>query len=123
MTESPSGLCEGCRELKPVAYTDDIGREYCSQCSAELPEPYIFSQYDYLWETIPFHIGDRVECRTAGVLYDGIGTIDRISIDPATFGTPVFPAFHVVIDKKAYPECPDSVWYLEKQLRRVSEKS
>ena len=120
MTQSDLGLCESCRELKPVAWTDSIGREYCAECFASLPVATPQRMLDYLMLTIPFHVGDRVECRTAGALYDGIGTIEEVSIDPATFGTPVFPAFHVRIEEKAYDEAPDDRWYMEQQLKKVS---
>lgn len=120
MTEPRQGLCDSCRELKPVAWTDPIGRDYCMSCFAELPVPTANRLLEFLMHTVPFQVGDRVECRTAGVLYDGIGTIDEVSIDPAKFGTPVFPSFHVVIDEKAHPEAPDDLWYMETQLRKVS---
>jgi hypothetical protein len=120
MAESDLGLCESCRELKPTVWTDALGREYCAECFAVLPTATPWRMIDYLMLTIPFHVGDRVECRTAGALYDGIGTIDEVSIDPAKFGTPVFPSFHVVIEEKAYDEAPEDRWYMEQQLKKVS---
>jgi hypothetical protein len=122
MTQPDPGLCESCRELKPVAWVDSLGREYCAECLAELPVPAPQRMLGFLMLTIPFHVGDRVECRTAGALYDGIGVIDEVSIDPATFGTPVYPAFHVVIEDKAYDEAPDDRWYMEQQLKLVSSE-
>lgn len=118
MTET-LGLCESCKELKSIAYTDPVGREYCSACLITLPVPAVQRILAYLMVTIPFQVGDRVQCRTAGVLYDGIGVIDEVSISPENFGTPVHPSFHVTLTEKAYPEAPDALWYCEKQLRRV----
>ncbi len=118
---TPQGLCESCRELKAVAYTDPLGREYCKTCLLDL-DPGPNRMLEYLLGTIPFKVGDRVECRTAGVLYDGIGTIDEVSTELKNFGTPVYPSFHVVIDQKAYPEAPDAVWYMETQLKLVNSE-
>lgn len=112
-------LCAICRSMASIVFTDDYGRDYCGQCLNEMP-PTIWIALQYLMLTIPFKVGDKVRAKTAGVIYDGIGTIDEISIDPETFGTPVYPSFHVVFDDKAYPEVPDSVWYCERQLERVS---
>jgi len=75
---------------------------------------------EYLENTVPFQVGEQVQCRTAGVLYDGIGTIDEVSTDPEKFGTPVYPAFHVVLHDKAYPEAPDDCWYMETQLTKAN---
>lgn len=116
------GLCESCRELKVVAWTDPVGREYCLDCAAALPVATPYRILDYLAHTIPFQVGDRVECRTAGTLYDGIGTIDEISMDPEKFGTPVYPSFRATITDKAYPEAPDEMWYTEVCLKRVEQE-
>lgn len=113
------GLCDACKELRPVAWTDSVGREYCIGCFATLPVPTANRLLEFLMRTVPFSVGDRVECRTAGALYDGVGTIDQISVEPENYGTPVYPSFHVVIDEKAYPEAPDDLWYMETQLTKV----
>ena len=113
------GLCESCRELKPVAYTDPLGRGYCPQCFVTLPVPAVTRMVFELMASIPFKIGDRVECRTAGVLFDGVGTVREISIDPERYGTVVHPSFRVEIDEPAYKGAPESCWYMERQLRRV----
>lgn len=120
LTETKIGLCESCRELKPVTWTDVVGREYCAGCFSVLPVPTTSRLMDYLMISIPFHVGDVVECRTAGVLYDGIGVIDEVSFDPAKFGTPVYPSFHVTLTEKDYPEAPDSLWYTENCLTKLS---
>lgn len=116
-------LCEACRKLRPSAWTDSVGRSYCAECLAEAEEPTIDPRQAYLDVTIPFHVGDRVECRTAGVLYDGVGTIDAVSKELENYGTPVYPSFHVVISEKAYPDAPDDLWYLERQLTLVEAGS
>lgn len=123
MTTMTQGLCEICKELKETAYTDPVGREYCGDCFSILPIPTASRIIEYLMLTIPFKIGDRVECRTAGVLFDGTGTIDEVSIEPEKFGTPAYPSFHVVIDDKAYSEAPDSLYYMETQLTKVDDMS
>jgi hypothetical protein len=121
MAEVKTGLCEGCKDFKPIAYTDPVNREYCAGCFAVLPVPTVGRIVEYLIHTIPFMEGDVVECRTAGRLYDGIGVIDEVSIEPEKFGTPVYPSFHVQIKEKAYPEAPDELWYMETQLKRVED--
>lgn len=121
MTETKTGLCDNCKEFKDIAYTDPVGREYCGPCFSVLAVPTVGRMVEYLIHTIPFAVGEVVECRTAGTLYDGIGVIDEVSIEPENFGTPVYPSFHVVIKEKAYPEAPDDLWYMETQLKRVED--
>lgn len=67
----------------------------------------------HLLETVPHAVGDVVECRTAGTLFDGVGRIEAVSFDPAEGGTPVYPSFRVALTEKAYPEAPDYAWYTE----------
>jgi hypothetical protein len=115
------GLCESCVELKPLVLEDQVGRGYCQDC-VDLAQQTVRESpvLSFMLSTVPFKVGDRVECRTAEVLYDGIGTIDEVSMEIEKFGTPFHPAFHVVIEEKAYPEAPDDVWYMERQLKKVS---
>ena len=115
-------LCEFCQDIKPVAYTDSVGRTWCQECYDLLTvpgEPIM----DFLAATVPFKVGDKVECRTAGRLYDGIGVVEEVSTDPENYGTPVYPSFRVKIEEKAYPTAPDEIWYTEACLRlaEVSE--
>jgi len=117
-----TGLCEGCRELKPVAYTDSVGREYCAACAIVLPIPSANRLLEFLMHTIPFKVGDRVEARTAGALFDGVGVIEEVSMSPEKWGTPVYPSFRVRIEEPAYPEAPKERWYMEKQLRKVTDE-
>ncbi len=112
-------LCEFCQDIKPVAYTDSLDRTWCAECYEVLTSPG-YPLLDFLAATIPFKVGDRVECRTAGRLYDGIGTVEEVSFDPAKYGTPVYPSFRVAITEKAYPTAPDEIWYTEKCLTRLS---
>jgi hypothetical protein len=69
---------------------------------------------------VGFQIGDRVECRTGGQIYDGIGTVVVVSMLPEELASPVCPMFRVVIDEKAYPEVPDFVWYSEICMTKVA---
>lgn len=103
--------------VTPV-YVDDLDRAWCASCANEMPTTPI-QMLEYLMHTIPFEVGDRVECRTGGVLYDGVGVIQEMSIEPRNFGTPVHPSFRVRIEDKAYPDAPDECWYMEPQLQRV----
>ena len=121
MADAKVGLCESCRELKPVAYTDPVDREYCAGCFTTMPVATPSRMLEYLLATVPFSVGDRVECRTAGVLYDGIGVIQDISVVPENFGTPVYPSFQVRIEEPAYPEAPTTRWYMEQQLKKVDQ--
>lgn len=114
-----SGLCYECKQLKPVAYTDSLDHDYCEGCFSVLSVPPPPTLMDFLQVTVPYRVGDRVECRTAGALFDGVGKIDQISTDLENYGTPVYPSFHVVIDDKAYPDAPDSLWYTESCLTKV----
>lgn len=113
-------LCEFCQDLKPVAHTDSVGRTWCAECYSLLTQgqgPLL----EFLALTVPFAVGDKVECRTAGRLYDGIGTVQEVSTDIANYGTPVYPSFRVAITEKAYPTAPDEIWYTEKCLKLVEK--
>lgn len=122
LTENKTGLCEDCKELKPVGWTDSVGREYCLECFIDLHAPSIYRMVEYLTFSIPYSVGDRVRCYTAGTLYDGIGVVEEISMDPVNFGTPVYPSFRVSITEKAYEEAPDELWYTEVCLRKVIDE-
>jgi hypothetical protein len=116
------GLCESCRELKPVAWTDSLDREYCAECLPDLEVGAPSRIMEYLEATVPFQVGDRVECRTGGALYDGVGRVDDVSTELEKFGTPVYPSFHVVLEDKAYPDAPDELWYTEACLKKVASE-
>ena len=111
-------LCASCKEMRePAATYDELN--YCEECFNSLPPKPEVVGLAYLLATIPFHVGDRVECRTAGELYDGVGTVEEIDIDFKMGGTPVFPAFKVLLDEKVKDSLPDILWYTENGLKLV----
>jgi len=75
----------------------------------------------FLATTVPYDVGDKVHCKTAGQVYDGIGHVVKVSFDPADLASPVMPMFLVAIDEKAYPEVPDEVWYSEVCLEAAAD--
>lgn len=113
--------CQSCKERALIVAVDTVGRDVCTNC-APSSEAFYEAGLAYLRETIPFQIGDRVECRTAGVLFDGTGYIDAISNDLEYGGTPVYPSFHVVIENRAYDEAPEDAWYCESQLTHAEKQ-
>lgn len=114
-------LCASCKQMRePAATFDDL--DYCEECLAsnpQSPQPELLG-LAYLLATIPFDVGDKVECRTAGELYDGIGTVKEIDIDFKMGGTPVYPAFRVDLEEKSQESLPDTLWYTEMCLKKVS---
>lgn len=115
-------LCTGCKKPKKlVAVDESTGIGFCADCSKWQVPPIEEIAVEYLQATVPFTEGDLVECRTAGVFYDGIGTVIGVSTDLKDGGTPVFPSFHVRIDEKAYPEVPDTLHYTEVCLKKVKQ--
>lgn len=116
-------ICIGCRLPRRVVRTDNNDLHYCAKCAAVLPEPSETRALKFLLATLPFTPGERVECRTGGQIYDGVGTVDDVSFDfEKTGGTIIYPAFHVVIDQPAYPDAPEEGWYNEATLQRVMAK-
>lgn len=114
-------LCASCKQMRePAATYDDMN--YCVECLRDVSPPPEIAGLAYLLATIPFQVGERVECRTAGKLYDGIGTVKEIDISWKMGGTPVFPAFRVDLEKKSDDSLPDSLWYTEACLQRVEQK-
>jgi hypothetical protein len=113
-------LCASCKQMRePAATSDDL--DYCEECLAtnpQEPRPELVG-LAYLLATIPFDVGDKVECRTAGTLYDGVGTVKEIDIDFKMGGTPVFPAFRVELEEKSESSIPDELWYTEMCLTKV----
>lgn len=112
-------VCYSCKHLRDIIHTDELERGYCSQCYA--PRDLLYA-FNFMMLTIPFQVGDRVECRTGGQLYDGIGTVEEISADLENGGTWVHPAFRVRFEEKAYDTVPDLQWYTESCLKKVDEK-
>lgn len=114
-------LCFSCRTLQPIAYVDPVDRGYCVECVVTLPIGSVTRAMQFLSLTIPFKVGDMVEARTAGELFDGIGHVTEVYFDLAHGGTPIIPMFRVVIDEKADELAPDAGLYSEMCLTRVHE--
>lgn len=113
-------LCYLCK-LKPVIKLDDLEQGYCEDCADESPIPTTFRALAFLAATIPFQVGDRVECRTGAAIYDGIGHVDAVHYDWEHLATPVNPMWHVVIDEKANEDSPDEALYSEICLTKVED--
>jgi hypothetical protein len=107
----PLGLCFACKHLCEVVSTDELGRSFCATCVVGQPAGRVMAAAAWVAFTIPYRVGDKVSCKTGGQIYDGIGHVEEVSIDPKDLASPVVPMFRVAIDEKAYEECPDEVWY------------
>jgi len=114
-------LCYSCKMSADIVHTDVNDLHYCKECIGESLTPSVVRAMNFLMATIPYKAGDEVECRTGGEIYDGTGTVDEVSFDLQNGGTPVYPAFHVVLNKKAYPDAPSEAWYTEPCLRPLEE--
>lgn len=115
-------LCAGCRTFVEMPAAP-AGPVHCVACAATLPPTAEQWMLAYLMLTIPFEVGDRVEARTAGELFDGVGTVTEVSMSLEHGGTPVYPTFRVVIDSPAYDQAPAEQFYTEMCLTKVSEES
>lgn len=117
-------VCRGCKHLRPIVHTDELGMEYCAECAADLPKPSEVAGLEFLLASIPYGKGDRVECRTAGTMYDGAGEVTDVSFQVERGGgTLVYPAFLVKIDEPANEHSPAEAWYTETCLTRVKVSS
>lgn len=115
-------VCHGCKQLAELVYTDELDRQYCATCTGGLSITSEELGLQYLLASVPYKEGDRVQCRTAGKIYDGIGTVQKVSFDVEDGGgTPIFPAFLVKIDEPADENSPTEGYYHEICLTRVSE--
>ncbi|QZE10428.1 hypothetical protein SEA_SCOOBYDOOBYDOO_82 [Mycobacterium phage ScoobyDoobyDoo] len=113
-------LCSTCRAIKEIAYTEpETNRTFCRECALQLPPTTEELALLFIQLTCPFKVGDRVEARTAGTVFDGVGTVDQVSTQIINGGTPVYPSFHVVLETKEHDQAPDDAWYTEICLRRV----
>lgn len=122
MDENGGGLtspCFICKQTREIVHTDDLGHDRCLECLLEMPTTAVAEALDFLLSTVPFSVGDRVECRTAGALLDGVGTVQQVSMSLENYGTPVYPSFLVKLEEKAHPEALDEQWYTEVCLARV----
>jgi hypothetical protein len=117
-----SDFCYACKSVSEIVYTDESNRDYCTKCAADLPIPSEVYGLVYLARTVPFQVGDKVECRTAGELYDGDGEVVEVSMDEEKGGgSLIYPAFRVRLDQKAENFLPDELYYTECCLRRKTE--
>lgn len=117
-----TGVCQSCKQLAEIVHTDDLGLEYCALCTADLPKPSEVLGLEYLLANPPYAQGDRVECRTAGQIYDGVGIVQDISFEiERGGGTLLYPAFLVTIDEPANEHSPAQAFYTEPCLTRVKE--
>jgi hypothetical protein len=110
-------VCFTCKHLREIVHTDDLERGFCAQCYK--PSWDVLFANSFMALTVPFAVGDRVQCRTAGVIYDGIGVVEEVSTELKDGGTWVYPAFRVRFDEKAYPSVPDVQLYTEACLTKV----
>lgn len=113
--------CWGCKQRKPLALTDVLARSFCVEC-AVIQETGQFTAENgrrFLAVTVPYEVGDRVECRLAGERYEGTGKIVTVSMDFKDGGTPVMPIFHVVFDEPGRGGKTDA-WMCERDLTKVS---
>lgn len=117
-----TGVCRGCKFLAEIVYTNDLGLGYCARCARDFAPPPEVSALDFLISNPPFHPGDRVECRTGGEIYDGVGIVAEMSFDFEHGGTLIYPAFRVTIDEPANEHSPAEGWYTEICLTLVKQK-
>lgn len=111
--------CFSCKRLREIVLTDKLERDFCADCSVSQPAFRELALATWAAENVPFHVGDKVACKTGGQIYDGVGHVEEVSTDPRDLASPVVPMFRVAIDEKAYDEVPDEVWYSEVCLSLV----
>ena len=122
MTVTTMTVCTGCKFPKEIVYTDELEQGYCADCVGMAEIPASAKVLAFLLATIPFQIGDRVECRVRDV-FEGVGTVDAIYFDIEHAATPVYPTFHVALDGKV-PTENESPWadlYTENCLTKVEQ--
>lgn len=112
-------LCKGVREL--VTYDETIRQGRCADCVGTMPLDSRQAAALFLMATIPFKVGDRVEVRLAGELYEGVGVVREVSTDLEHGATLVHPTFKIEMLEKAYSEVPAFEWATENCLTRVEE--
>lgn len=120
-------LCGVCKTFSEIVYTEEgTDRNYCEPCLAK--EPLTKDEWQFLlliapWSPFgpPYKVGDVVECRAAGEVYDGVGTVTEMDMSLAHGGTPVYPTWRVELTTKAHDGVPDEGWYTENCLTRVNQ--
>lgn len=118
-------LCYGCKQFKEITYTQGgTGHPFCEECT--VVQPLTSDEWALMLLVAPdspygppFRPGDKVEVRTAGVVYDGVGEVTQMSMSLEHGGTPVYPSFHVVLSEKAHDQAPDEAWYTEVCMSKV----
>ena len=117
-------LCYGCKAFVDIAYWEqDTNRAFCQKCALELPPTSEELALLFIALTTPFKVGDRVEARTAGEIFDGVGTVTDMFTDLEHGGTLVYPTWRVVIDEPAYEGAPEEALYTEICLKKVKVDS
>lgn len=110
-----------CRDGGAVAFVDPVTHVgYCISCSMDpiKSSQNVNLQYlDDLLQQQPVALGERVECRTEGIDYDGDGEVIRISEEVRHGGTPVHPAYLVRLDDGR------EWWYTSICLTRTTKES
>lgn len=113
-------LCIGCKQKRELVYVDsDTGIGYCESCVEFRPLAPEEQGLLFLLSSIPFEVGDVVECRTGSILYDGVGVVEEVSFDLVNGGTPSNPSFRVRFTEKSDSKVPDEFWYTEVCLKDV----
>ena len=111
---SATDFCSGCKTIAEIIYTEtETDRSFCKKCTVALPPSSEELALIFLALTVPFKVGDRVEARTAGQIFDGVGTVEEISTELKNGGTRVFPSFRVKLETKEHDQAPDEAWYTE----------
>lgn len=109
-------FCFTCKEVKETVHTDELEHQFCVDCYSQHN---IDVAYEFLALTVPFSVGDRVECKTAGICYDGIGIVENVYFDVEHGGSLVYPMFRVRIEEKAHSYAPEIGSYTESCLSLV----
>lgn len=118
---SANDICWNCKLYVEIAYHEaETLRAFCKQCALQLPPTSEELALLFLEATCPFRVGDRVEARTAGEVFDGIGEVTEVSTELRHGGTRVYPAFHVKLETKEHDRAPEEAWYTEICLKKVA---
>lgn len=118
---SAKDLCWNCKDYVEIAYTEaGTLRSFCKPCALQLPPTSEELALIFLEVTCPFKVGDKVEARTAGEVFDGVGVVQEISTELRNGGTRVYPSFRVKLETKEHDLAPDEAFYTEICLRKVT---
>lgn len=118
---SANDICWNCRNYVEIVYHESgTMRAFCKPCALQLPPTSDELALLFLEATCPFKVGDQVEARTAGEVFDGVGKVTEISTELRNGGTRVFPSFHVQLETKEHDLAPEEAWYTEVCLKKVA---